>query len=157
MLVATTYAASAPAQPKPAEVARAVALFDRAKEKLAAGAVDEACALFVESYRADAQIGTLLNTALCHERAGKVASAWAEFTTVASLAARAGQVKRAEVAREHSRRLEPKLSRVRLDVREKTDALVVSVDGEPLAANDMQSAAGVPMDPGEHVVTARAP
>jgi hypothetical protein len=133
-----------------------VSLFDQAKEKLAAGAVDEACALFVESYRADAQVGTLLNTALCHERAGKLASAWAEFSTVASLAARAGQPKRAELARDHARRLEPQVSRVHLDVRERADGLTLSIDGESLAVNDVRGA-GVPIDPGEHVVTAAAP
>ena len=156
ILALTTIATVASAQPSPADVARAVTLFDEAKRELAANNVDRACALFVDSYRADPQVGTLLNTALCHERAGKTASAWAEFTSVFSLAGRAGQTKRSEFAGAHARALEPKLSRVRFDIQEPAPDLVITVDDAAIAVAAARTTS-IPVDPGRHVVRATAP
>ncbi len=150
-----TSARVASAQPAAAEVARSVKLFDEAKKELDAGHVEKACGLFSESYRLDPQVGTLLNTALCHEKAGKNASAWAEFTTVVSLASRAAQPKRADLARTKARALEPILARVRFEVRERAADLVVSVDGTALSDDALRSTA-IPFDPGEHLVRATA-
>jgi hypothetical protein len=153
-LVATS-ASVASAQPTPAGVARAVSLFDEAKRELDAGNVERACGLFVDSYRSDPQVGTLLNTALCHERAGKTASAWAEFTSVVSLAGRAGQAKRSEFASTHARALEPKLARVRFDIQETTADLALTIDGTAVAVDAARTTA-IPVDPGAHVVRATA-
>jgi hypothetical protein len=153
--LAATMASAASAQPTPAGVARAVSLFDEAKRELDAGNVERACGLFVDSYRSDPQVGTLLNTALCHEKAGKTASAWAEFTSVVSLAGRAGQAKRSEFASTHARALEPKLSRVRFDIQETAADLALTVDGTPIAV-DAARATAIPVDPGAHVVRATA-
>ena len=138
MIACGLLARAGSAQPSPPDVARAVSLFEQAKAKLAAGEVETACRLFVESYKADAQIGTLLNAALCHERAGKTASAWAEFSSVASLAARAGQAKRAEVARDHSRILEPTLTRVKVDVRDSSPGLAITIDGAAVLVDTLR-------------------
>lgn len=143
-------------QPTAPDIARAVDLFEEGKAKLAKGNVAEACRAFVESYRIDPQIGTLLNTALCHEREGKHASAWAEFTSVVALSNRAGQTKRADFARDRARRLEPKLTRVRVSVREASEDLAVSIDGEPVKVDALR-AGPVPLDPGSHRVRASAP
>ena len=143
------------AQPTPSAVARAVSLFDEAKRELDAGNVDHACALFVDSYRSDPQVGTLLNTALCHERAGKSASSWAEFTSVVSLAGRAGQARRSEFASAHARALEPKLSRVRFEIQEQAADLSLTVDGTAIAV-DAARTTSIPVDPGSHVVRATA-
>jgi hypothetical protein len=156
ILAVTTCASVSSAQPSPADVARAVTLFDDAKRELAASNVDRACALFVDSYRADPQVGTLLNTALCHERAGKTASAWAEFTSVVSLAGRAGQAKRSEFAGAHARALEPKLSRVRFDIQEPSSDLVIAIDDAEIAVAAARTTS-IPVDPGSHVVRATAP
>lgn len=154
-MLVTTCAAVAAAQPSPSEIARAVTLFDEAKRELAAGNVDHACALFVDSYRSDPQVGTLLNTALCHEKAGKLASAWAEFTSVVSQAARAGQAKRAEFAGAHARALEPRLSRVRFDIAERASDLAITVDDTPIAVDAARTTA-IPVDAGNHIVRATA-
>jgi hypothetical protein len=154
--MALLVSSAAHAQPSAADVSRAVSLFEDAKRALAAGDTPEACHLFVESYRLDPQVGTLLNTALCHEKAGRNASAWAEFTTVVSLASRAGQAKRADFARTHVHSLEPKLVRVRFNVEERDDALAMTVDGEPISM-DAVRAGPVPMDPGAHELVVTAP
>lgn len=152
-------AASAPAQaqPKPADVARAAALVERANQKLAARETNAACALFEESYAADPQVGTMFDLANCHERAGRFASAHAELTLVVSMATKMGQSKRAEAARERAKALEPKLSRVLLDVYERDPGLVVKIDGRALVASDVRAGAPIPVDAGRHVITASAP
>lgn len=152
-------AASAPAraQPKPAEVARAAVLVERANQKLAAKETNAACALFEESYGADPQVGTMFDLANCHERAGRFASAHAELTLVITMATKMGQSKRAEAARERAKALEPTLSRVLLDVHERDPGLVVKIDGRALLASDVRAGAAIPVDAGRHVIMASAP
>ena len=53
---------------------------------MAAGNTAEACARFAESYRFEASSGTLINLALCHEKEGKIATAWAEYRDAARVA-----------------------------------------------------------------------
>jgi hypothetical protein len=157
VLGAAAVTSPARAQPKPAEVARAATLADRARERLAANEIDQACALFAESYGNDPQVGTLFDLAVCHERAGRVASAFAELSSVAAMASKLGQSKRAEAARERARRLEPQLSRVIFEVHERDPGLVVKVDGRALVAGEVRAGAAIPVDPGAHFITASAP
>src|SRR5215471_19286696 len=69
------------AEPPPeGNAAIAEALFRHGRELLDAGKVSEACEKFAASQRADPALGTLLNLAACHEREGRTATAWSEFT-----------------------------------------------------------------------------
>ncbi|MEO8796423.1 MAG: hypothetical protein ABI551_00935 [Polyangiaceae bacterium] len=66
-------------------------LYRQGQELMKSGNVHEACAKFDASYRADTTaVGSLTALAACHEREGKTASAWGEYTTVASIAQRNG-------------------------------------------------------------------
>lgn len=132
-------------------------LFRRAKALIAQNKYEEACPLLTESYRLDPGMGTLLNLALCHEQVGKTASAWGEFRSVEQQA-RASvppNESRAQLAREHADKLQPRLSRVKIVVPEQARApgLVVKVDGE---AKGEPLWAGVPVDPGTRTVEATA-
>ena len=114
----------------------------------------EACPLYDASYRADPEIGVLLHLADCHEHVGKLASAWAEFDDAAELAHRKGDNREA-LARTRADALKPKLAYVHLVAPASPPAgLVVRRDGVDvtvLVGTDM------PVDPGEHDVTANAP
>ncbi len=152
-----TVSATAHAQPKPADVTRAAVLVERANQKLAAKQTNAACALFEESYGADPQVGTMFDLAICHERAGRLASAHAELTLVVTMATKMGQSKRAGAARERAKALEPKLSRVLLEVHERDPGLVVKIDGRALVASDVRAGVPIPVDAGRHVIMASAP
>jgi len=134
-------------------------LFRRAKALVAQGKHPEACPLFAESHKLDPGMGTLLNLALCHEQVGKTASAWGEFRAVEqqARAATPPNESRARLAREHSDKLQPRLSRIRIVVpaAARAPGLVIKIDGEEKAEGLW--AIGIAVDPGTRVVEASAP
>jgi hypothetical protein len=118
------------------------------------GKLAEACPLYEASYRADPQIGVLLHLADCHERIGKVASAWAEFTDVVELAHRRGDNREA-LAQQRADALKPKLAYLHLAApASPPPGIAVTRDGldvTVLVGTDM------PIDPGDHEIIATAP
>lgn len=152
--VCAVLAASHPAHAQDTNIAVAETLFREGRALMAAGNFATACPKFEESNRVDPKLGTLLNLALCHEKSGRTASAWAEYAEAASLAARAGQPNREKVAREHAAALEPSLSHVIIDADPKSDA-VVALDDQPIGPAAYRSP--IPIDPGAHVLRATAP
>jgi hypothetical protein len=134
--------------------AMAEALFRNGRTLMAAGNYAEACPKFAESQKIDPKLGTLMNLALCHEKAGLSASAWAEYAQAAELARRSAQSEREAVARERVSALEASLTHVVVDADAKSE-LVVTLDGQPIGAG----AYGTPMpvDPGDHVLQADCP
>lgn len=133
---------------------RAETLFREGTQKLDAGDVDPACDALVESLRLDSKLGTLLNVALCHEKQGKAATAWGEFVAAAAWATDTGRADRRDFAHQHAEELEPLLSRVQLDLTAIPLALA-DVDGRRLL--DAQLQLPLFLDPGQHVLTVRAP
>jgi len=131
------------------------ALFNEGKRLAAAGNLAEACPKFLASYNLDPRTGTLLNLADCYEKNGQLASAWARFVEVRTLAQRANQPERAEYARQHADALLPKLSKLTISVQHPAPDLQVKRDGTPVAAATFGVA--VPVDAGDHVVEASAP
>src|SRR5689334_1948856 len=74
--------------------AAAEALFREGKQLMADGAFERACPKLAESYRLDPATGALLATALCYERANKLASAWVAYTDAAARAKTEGALDR---------------------------------------------------------------
>jgi len=143
--------------PSPPEKAAARSLFDQGRALVKAGKYDQACPKFEESYKLDPGIGASFNLADCYERVGKTASAWSGFLEAASFARIAGQAQREKVARDRAKDLEPRLSRIVIEVAKGSalDGLEVRRDGTSIGEGVWGQ--GVPVDPGEHVVEAAAP
>jgi len=133
---------------------RAEARFQQASEAFDRGRVDEACLAFAESLRLVATLGTLLNLALCHEKQGKTATAWGEFTQAAAWAGDAKQWDRRDFAHQHVARLERSLSRIQLSLSSGAEPAAITIDGQPVAVTRV--ALPVFLDPGNHEIVATA-
>lgn len=145
------------AAPTPSERALAESLFVDGQRLLKKGDVALACRKLEESYKLDPVGGTLLNLATCHEREGRVATAWAEFKSALELARQARRPDRMKLAQKEIERLELMVPRLTITMAEeqRPKGLVVSVDGSELGPGSLGSA--LPLDPGPHRVAAVAP
>lgn len=158
-LIAVSASSVALAQPAPppsppaAGSPIAEALFQQGRALLADGKTAEACDRFAQSQRIEPKLGTLLNLAACHEAQGLVATAWAEFTSAATLARRDGQEEREAFAREHIEALAKRLSTVRVIVASAPAGATIALDGAAVPLAD----APLPVDPGNHRVEVTAP
>ncbi len=144
-----TLAAQSPSFADGSNAAIAESLFADAKRLLDKGDAEHACPKFAESLRLAPTLGTRLNLARCYEVAGKLATAWGEFTELARLAGQAGDAKRAQIAQEHVVALEPALPHVVLQGT-LADGAKLKLDGKELDA----AVLGTPfaLDPGDHTV-----
>jgi len=147
--------APAAAQASDAVRAQADALFREGQQLLAAGELPAACAKLEESERLDPKIGRLLNVAYCHEKQGRIASAWHEYDQAAAMAIQAHQAEREKFARAHAAALAKQLAFLRLGLGTPPEGTQVSIDDKPLARDQW----GIPfaVDPGQHTVTVQAP
>lgn len=150
-------ASAALADVSPTERAVARELFVQGRKLMAAKKYAEACAKLAESQRIDPAAGTLLNLAVCHEGEGKTATAWAEFNDALTLARRDGRKDRVFLAESHLKKLEPRLSRLTLDVpaAARVAGLEVKLDGA--AVGEASWGTAVPVDPGAHTLEVSAP
>jgi hypothetical protein len=137
--------------------AAAQALFDEGRRLMKQGEYPGACANLQESERIEPAAGTLMNLALCHERMGRKASAWAEFREALVRSESDGREDRVVEARRRMDELEPQLARlvVVYDGAPAAD-LAIRLDGTELAAASLGTTPLV-VDPGSHEVTATAP
>ncbi|WP_437924185.1 tetratricopeptide repeat protein [Sorangium sp. So ce291] len=133
----------------------AEALFRQGRDLFKRGQYPEACAKFEESQRLEPKPGTLLNLAVCHEKVGKLATAWAELSSVEEVARREGPPEREAFARAQRAALEERLARLELRMEAPPASLRLTLDGEPL--NGAALNAPFPIDPGRHRVAAAAP
>lgn len=139
----------------PTAEAVAQGLFEQGVTLMEEGRFDEACPKLVESQRLDPGGGTLLNLASCFERQNKWASAYATYNDALSWAIRDGRKEREDKARERLAALQPSLSHVIVQIPEPVVGLEVSLDDVVIGT----AAWGVPLpvDPGEHAISAKAP
>src|SRR5512140_903687 len=64
----------------------AAASFNQAEALAKQGKWADACPFYEASYRDDPKLGTLFHLADCHERIGKIATAWIEFNDAVDFA-----------------------------------------------------------------------
>ncbi|HEX8793941.1 MAG TPA: hypothetical protein VF765_23530 [Polyangiaceae bacterium] len=135
--------------------ATARALFNEAKPLMEAGHYDAACPKLEAASKVYPGSGVLLNLGDCYEHEGRTASAWTEFGEAASAAERFGRADDLAEARRRQSALEPRLSRLAIRVAHDVPGLVISRDGSEIDRGAWSEA--IPIDPGVHAVTARAP
>lgn len=131
-------------------------LFLQARDLMAAGKVAEACPKFAAAADLASTAGVRLNLSDCYEQLGRTASAWTKAQDALTAAERVGDAAAAQLARERIAALQPKLSYVLVTVASEAAVAGLEVfrDGEkvPSAAWGVP----VPVDPGEHEVSATA-
>lgn len=155
-LLAAEGAAHAQARrPSTAEQLLAESLFTEGRTLMDQGRYPEACAKLAESQRLDPGGGTLLNLGVCHEKEGKVGTAYAELDAALAQATQEGRKDRVELARARIAALTPRLPRLSVRVLAEAPDLEVKVDGVVLRKPAWGVATVV--DPGAHHVEASAP
>lgn len=138
--------------------AAAEALFNEGRALAASGKYAEACPKFEASQQLDPGLGTLLNLADCYEKVGKTASAWAEYREAIPLARAAGSKVREDLATQHAKALESRLSMLTIRAMGGGDdsaGLDIRRDGVRVQPAELGSP--IPVDPGPHTVEATAP
>ena len=161
LLALTAHLAASPsarAQTSADRAAEAQVLFDQALDLMGAGRAAEACPKLAEAQRLDPGMGTQYRLAECYETIGHLASAWALYTEVADAAGARKLADREAVARRRAAAIEPRLSRMTIVVPPalaEVDGLEVRRDGGFVGRALWGTP--VPVDPGEHIVSASAP
>lgn len=116
-----------------------------------------ACPKLAESYRLDPAPGTLFNLAQCEEGRGRLASAHERWQGLIDTLTAAGKLadERLPAARERVAALGPKVPRLTIKIKSSAPPeTVVLRDGVELRGAGLNVA--LPVDPGEHVIVARA-
>lgn len=138
------------------------ALFDRAAEHMEAKRYNQACPAFAESYRLDPQLGALFALAECEALRGNIATAVGRYQEYLTLYAKLPADRKGRQGdRERKARAQVKV--LQGDVPQLVVVLpqgaaaetVVKVDGAQIEAGAL--GAGLPVDPGEHVIVTQAP
>ncbi|WP_437692432.1 hypothetical protein [Sorangium sp. So ce176] len=137
--------------------AQAEALLDEGKQLMKKGKLAEACPKIEESYRLSPRSATLLALATCHEKQGKIATAWVEYIDLGAAARKEGNKRLEADAKARGAKLELRLPRLTLNVPRAAavEGLEVTLDGTPVDGAAWGQAR--PIDPGQHKVSASAP
>ncbi len=158
VLASATVSRSAPCQePSVDDRTMAEALFRSGRELMAEGRYSDACRKLEQSQRLVRAAGTLINLAVCHEKEGKVATAWVEYQETLSIAIRMNRPDREQVARERMEAIEPLIPHLRIDVPDEAriEGLVITRGGTDIP--DVSWGVRLPMDPGTYELRASAP
>ncbi|HMI82657.1 MAG TPA: tetratricopeptide repeat protein, partial [Polyangiaceae bacterium] len=149
-------AAVALAEPTSADKSLATQLFKEGRTLVDQGKYAEGCRKLEESQRLDPGGGTLLNLALCHEKEGRSATAWTEFTEALGIARKDDRPQRAEIAQQHIEALEPTLSRLIVQVPPASDLPDLEIKRDGTGIRRAAWGTAMPIDPGEHIIEAFA-
>jgi hypothetical protein len=136
-------------------VSRPHRLFREARALMDQGEFEKAAALLEEALKELPGKGISFQLAVCYERMGRFASAWARFQEVAYLEEAAGDGARAQIARSRALAIASKVPHVIITVAQPADGLVVERDGVPLASATWGTP--LPQDPVRVVISASAP
>ena len=136
----------------------AEALFQEARRLIEAGDWAAACPKLAASVKLDPTAnGTRLNLARCYATTGRVASAWTVAKETLAEARRISDPKRATAAQEILAQVEPALPKLTVKVPQANAVSGLSVQCDGNRVDNAAWGVAIPVDPGEHVVSADAP
>jgi|MudIll2142460700_1097286.scaffolds.fasta_scaffold25505_2 hypothetical protein len=139
-----------------AQSAEAEVLFREGRTLIKAGKLEAGCDKLEASEKLETSVGTLLNLGDCHEKLGRVASAWAAFRKAEAMAKQRGRdEKRRNEAAKRALALEPKLFHVVIVVTNEVSGLVVKRDDEVIESPMWSTP--LPVDPETYTIVAEAP
>jgi hypothetical protein len=147
---------AARAEEKSAAAMRAEELFDEGRLLMTVGDFAAACPKFAESQTLDPAPGTILNLAVCYERANKLASAWSGFRTAEATAQAVGQKAREKLAHQKSEALQPKLSRLTVNVPADAQVYGLEIRCNGVGVRPTDFGVAIPYDGGRYVIEAAA-
>lgn len=155
VIMGAMLASSLPRVAHAEDKAAALDLFTAAKKDMDAQNYAEACRKLELAHNYDKSLdGIVLNLATCYQRQGKWASAWGRFKDSLARAEKAGNEARIAAARAGIADTEPRISRVTLKVSAAVPGIEIRRDDKVIDPNEIGIA--VPIDPGEHTITAGA-
>ncbi|MGA2448214.1 MAG: tetratricopeptide repeat protein [Polyangiaceae bacterium] len=130
--------------------------FEEGRSLMAAGRVAEACPKFAAAAQLSRTAGVRLNLAECYAKLGRLASAWVQAEDALTIAERAGDAAAADLARAQMVGLKPRLAYMTISAERQSAVagMEVALDGAKIP--DALWGSDFPVDPGEHVVSARA-
>ncbi len=140
----------------------AQALFEEGRALMEAGKPQLACPKFEESNTVDPSAGTLLNLGKCLEALGRTASALSRYKEAVVVGKAANKARQVTAAEEFIVALEPKLSKLTVEVVSRAPGLVVErtslrASSPVVDVSNPDSRVSVAVDPGEYRIDARAP
>lgn len=150
--------AAAPQARAQNDKAAAEALFDDAKKLMEAKRYPEACKKFADSQKLDPGVGTLLNLGRCYKENGQTASAWSTYREAASQARAEQQSDREDLARDEAAQLEPRLTKLVIEVSPPAAALQgLEIKRDGAAVPQGLWGVPAPVDPGVRSIDVTAP
>ncbi|WP_437926060.1 PEGA domain-containing protein [Sorangium sp. So ce291] len=148
-----------PQQQPPRDPVAAEALFKSARALVDKGDYAAGCPKFEASLELNPSASTMINIARCHEREGKVATAWHDYNRAIVLNREtAGEQRRRgleEIAQKGIADLDARVPKLRVVVKGAPSGVEVQRDGTPVPAAALGEP--LPVDPGPHDLRASAP
>jgi len=138
-----------------ADPATAEALFREGRRLLDEGRYAEACSRLAESQAQDPASGTLINLALCFEKQGRLATAWAHYRSAASSARNDGRAERVAAAERKVAELENRVPR--LVIRAARVLPGMEARWNDVRVDAPEFGTFIPLDPGTYSVAVSAP
>lgn len=128
-------------------------LFVEGRVAMERGDYAKACPLLARSQELDPAGGTLLNLALCRERAGQLTAALDDWRQAAARAHADGRADREREALVHVADLEARVPHVSLVLAvDAPGSLQISVDGNVVATPTLSAPTALRLDPGPHTL-----
>jgi hypothetical protein len=137
--------------------AMALDLFDQGRALFKSGSYAAALSRFEAAAKLMRTFGILLNIAECQEKLGRTASAWATWSEARVVAAEARRPDDERTAAERQKALEAGLSRLTIVVPPEAESPQLEVLRDDTEVPREGWARAIAVDPGPHVIEARAP